>query len=102
MALARWRWPDRDLGFPNGSVAGLHICSDDADQAQGRVTRWREHPVDARGGLRRVSRRSDPYYGVRPGTPGEGDMRSIVAAIMAILGTVLVLSGAAAFWAVAL
>jgi hypothetical protein len=29
-------------------------------------------------------------------------MRSIVAAIMAILGTVLVLSGAAAFWAVAL
>jgi hypothetical protein len=50
----------------------------------------------------RVSRRSDPYYGVRPGTPGEGDMRSIVAVIMAILGTVLVLSGAAAFWAVAL
>ena len=29
-------------------------------------------------------------------------MRSIVAAIMAILGTVLVLSGAAAFWAAAL
>jgi hypothetical protein len=29
-------------------------------------------------------------------------MRSIVAVIMAILGTVLVLSGAAAFWAVAL
>jgi hypothetical protein len=29
-------------------------------------------------------------------------MRSIVAAIMAILGTVLVLSGAAAFWATAL
>ena len=29
-------------------------------------------------------------------------MRSIVAVIMAILGTVLVLSGAAAFWAAAL
>jgi hypothetical protein len=29
-------------------------------------------------------------------------MRSIVAVIMAILGTVLVLSGAAAFWATAL
>jgi len=29
-------------------------------------------------------------------------MRSIVAAIMAILGTVLVLSGAGAFWAAAL